>query len=114
MRANDKYPSGLPRARTARFHRSAGTSTKLARAFFQFTNRHQHPFTIEAIKALARAYAPIEKWEFFGKSGHMADLMLVSDKSGRRWIRLSYGEGNPGHPYVVTFELAVGSPNKEN
>jgi hypothetical protein len=70
------------------------------------------PFTIEEIKALAKAYGPIEKWDFFGKWGHMADLMLVNDKSGRRWIRLQYGPGNPGHPYVVQVSVAEGSPYK--
>jgi len=70
------------------------------------------PFTIWDIKVLAKAYAPIEEWKFFGKWGHIADLILRNDKSGRVWIRLNYGEGNPGHPYVVTFELTYGSPNQ--
>jgi hypothetical protein len=68
------------------------------------------PFTMAEIKNLAKAYAPLEKWDFFGTTRHCADLMLKDDKTGREWIRIEKSEGDPGHPYIVNFRLAHGSP----
>jgi hypothetical protein len=71
------------------------------------------PFSLVDIKRIASAYAPLSKWDFFGTSGHMADLMLRNDRSGRLWLRLSYGPGRH-YKHVVTIMSSHGSPSTRN